>query len=522
VQTPETIHGEEDSMLRLLPGVALCIVGLVTSGTAQGALPLAGIYAFGQISAEQQHPCGGNVIYSDLGQITFLPDGTFSFVETEHEICETGSVANLVNSGLGLYVVALDGQVTLNPGAPDELRLSMRPDERVMVAAGDETGEQPSLLVAARLSGGLSASVLSGVYHCARYSLANPGTGTSAQVWQGKMSFSGAGSFSALLSIKTVATSGATTFGSLTPAGTYSVLPDGRLTVLGLPGAPTMQGAVTGDGGMFFVVDATGQDVALIFGFPEATAGSDLDLAGPWQGGNAFAFFGPGSSLPEFCSNTLDAQFVATPATYTVSEQEVCDSPFGGSSGSGVGSGTYSVAPDGSLCLYDSGFPPCAQGAVNLAGTLALAPDMVEFGELGLAFFLRTGELPTPYGTATAGTGGLAPGLLGSGGFAYLGNPDFAFEIKQGLGGATALIGLAVQPLPGLPALGGMIWINPATLITVKTASLSASGAASSPMPIPFDPTLDGATVHAQVVVMDPAAPAGFAMSTGLKIPLHR
>ncbi len=502
-------------LVGVLPAVPLAFP------TAQGALALDGNYGFGSLSARHGSNCGGSssftVVTSERGSLTFFPDGTYSVSATEHNVCETGASLTAADAGFGTYAADGEGRVTLDGGTPDEAHLVLRPDLDAAFASGDSAEQGPLLSIAIRLSSGLDAAVLNGAYHFGRLGFTNDGTGTRGDVWNGTMTFDGAGAVDVDFLSKSVAADGTTTVQNPAFSGGYSVAPNGLLALGG------MKGTVSSDGGVFFLVDASGQDVALFVGVPVATAGGDDLFGGAWSRGTLAARFGAEVDLPEFCSELAELDVTTLTSSFTLTGVEVCESPSEGVVAPTVGLGTFSVSADGALSIFNAGLPPAVGGAIDPTGTLAVVPDVVVNGSVSMALVVRTGALPTPYGTGKPGTGGVEPILGSSGGFPYLGNPDFAFEITQALPDAPAFLAASLLPSPGLTLLGGTIWIDPATQVFAKALLTSGAGEATSPTPIPSDPALNDLDLYAQALVVDPGAgAAGVAMTAGLTVPIRR
>ena len=176
---------------------------------------------------------------------------------------------------------------------------------------------------------------------------------------------------------------------------------------------------------------------------------------------------------------------------------------------------TVVVAPG----TYDLRFePPYAQpyGTTLTPGVAVGGPTLQDAVLPDCPFF-------TSYGSGTAGTGGVVPVLASSGGAPREGNPDYAYELSAGVGGGAAFLAVAFgQGL--LPILGGTILLDVTSIkLTVPLALGGApgapgAGAASYPLPVPIDAPLLGLTVYNQFLVLDPGAPAGFAMSQGTSI----
>jgi len=132
-----------------------------------------------------------------------------------------------------------------------------------------------------------------------------------------------------------------------------------------------------------------------------------------------------------------------------------------------------------------------------------------------------------PYGNASQGTGGFFPVL--SCNQAFMGNGKFAFQIQNGLGGASGLLGLSTRPdrfmvgsseiLISL-AFPNLLLVLPVTLGGQK--GVPGVGSAIVPFPLAFPPmpSLAGLDFYAQFVVLDYPAPGSPAATRGLKVEL--
>lgn len=156
-------------------------------------------------------------------------------------------------------------------------------------------------------------------------------------------------------------------------------------------------------------------------------------------------------------------------------------------------------------------------------GTTAVA--VVVAANTALNAVLPDCPFSTSYGSGLAGAGGLTPLLGSQGGAPRLGNPDWAVTLSNGRGGAkpyvvlglgqtaaafkqgTWLVDIFTLPgkvILGLPPLSGPLGVPGAGALTI-------------PAPISEDPLLSGLSVYLQLLVVDDQAPAGFAMSAGLR-----
>ena len=156
----------------------------------------------------------------------------------------------------------------------------------------------------------------------------------------------------------------------------------------------------------------------------------------------------------------------------------------------------------------------------------------------------------TPYGSGTAGTGGIVPTLVTAGGSARLGNDGFFAQLGSARGGARAVLLIGFNEA-STPFHGGTILVGGGTPpsgggfgafsqnIYGKTGvgggplplafdmvffrmpgppGAAGAGSLVIPSPIPNNPVLAGWTRHAQLLVRDPQATGGWAMSNGIRI----
>ena len=122
---------------------------------------------------------------------------------------------------------------------------------------------------------------------------------------------------------------------------------------------------------------------------------------------------------------------------------------------------------------------------------------------------------PTGYtdlGGALAGSGGLAPTLVGAGPLA--GGSDNALLLTHALPGTLTHLVLGLSQL-GAPFKGGILVPSPDLLLF--GLPVDAAGASSVPVGMPSGVPA-GASVYAQHWVVDPAGPKGFAVSNGLRL----
>ena len=137
-----------------------------------------------------------------------------------------------------------------------------------------------------------------------------------------------------------------------------------------------------------------------------------------------------------------------------------------------------------------------------------------------------TADAQDTYGIGTAGAGGIIPELSCT--QAWLGNPGFDISVDKGVGG-----GVAVQLIAALPwsfNVGGtMVLVDPGTLILTTAMVLGGppgvpgAGSANSALPLTgldSNPSLVGAWIYGQALVLDAALPGSVAATPGLAIEL--
>ncbi len=123
------------------------------------------------------------------------------------------------------------------------------------------------------------------------------------------------------------------------------------------------------------------------------------------------------------------------------------------------------------------------------------------------------------FGPSSAGTGGLAPGMI----LAVpplLGGADFKIGVRGGRGGASAWVAVSLArgtgaPSNGVPVNVGLPLLRRVSLGLGGTAGAAGAGYGTAHLPLPANPALRGINFFAQVFVSDPAAVGGFAASRG-------
>jgi hypothetical protein len=122
------------------------------------------------------------------------------------------------------------------------------------------------------------------------------------------------------------------------------------------------------------------------------------------------------------------------------------------------------------------------------------------------------------FGVGLAGSGGVAPHLLGKDGREKLG--DFSLEIENGLGGAAGFLWIGTQSADYFPFFGGHFYVSFGAPWTYLPISLGGSpgvpAAGSLELPGLDLSAFDGLTLTLQATLLDPAASHGVALTNGL------
>jgi len=138
--------------------------------------------------------------------------------------------------------------------------------------------------------------------------------------------------------------------------------------------------------------------------------------------------------------------------------------------------------------------------------------------ETGL-YVLRPKASVVRYGAETAGGSGARPKIYGFGA-AYLGNSNFKVEVEKAPASAPGVV-LLNTARASLNVAGLRLNVDPFSgapvLVSINT---DAAGAAAMPLPVPNQPSLDGAVVDAQAFVFDAGGPLNMAASLGLEVTL--
>jgi streptogramin lyase len=190
-----------------------------------------------------------------------------------------------------------------------------------------------------------------------------------------------------------------------------------------------------------------------------------------------------------------------------------CDDPFMNSPND------VRLAPQGGLHVT---MKNSALVHIDVRGQLTLLHQDQGFGAYdGVA--LKAYRTPcsgafVPYGTGLAGTGGFVPRLGGL--FAPCPGTTAAIEMEDIKGGAFGSLAWGLSPW-AVPFKQGQLLVDispPGGLIPLAFPGVGPGGGALTlDFTLPDTAALTGLSIHLQVLVADPGAPAGVAMSNGLE-----
>ena len=136
--------------------------------------------------------------------------------------------------------------------------------------------------------------------------------------------------------------------------------------------------------------------------------------------------------------------------------------------------------------------------------------------------YTQTANQPTDFGQGVPGSGTFVPRLIATEP-PLLGNPNMTLALTDGYGGGMAALLFDNAQGPGLPVMGVPIFLGmTANMVIMPLGLLNDTGAGegwwSGTMAVPTGPALNGVTVYAQGLVVDPGGPQGVTATAGLQM----
>ncbi len=512
--------------MRTLSTATILVLG--TAAIAQSApsvLDLQRSYHVGVYSATIAAPGGAVALLAQFGSLDLHLGGAISGAFDTWEVTPSGTVFTPNDPFAGTYFVRPDGQAVfdLDPANPGTklIDLWIAPDGSLLHTARADADPEALAVLAVAKSSGKSVASLNGSFAYAGQHLHLVGAALETTAMWGVITFDGVGGFTAA-GMEMVATAAGSTTTPHTDVGNYTVAPDGAVTI------DSDRGGMSDDGQMLFAgyAGTTGSEVGLAIAVRIGPSYDFHDLAGRYGLHAAGYTLGAGPALPRSTTQLAELTFAAT------------SSSAGTWNGNGVlaeanplGQTLNPWTPGGTATLGSSGALQLTSGASTLALDVSANGRYLIGRALGnatnLLFAMRQCAVAAAYGTGTAGAGGRVP-VLGMQTFPVLGNGNWALVLGNGLGGGIGLIPIALAPLPGVPVLGGLLWVDPATIGIIPLVLLGGAvgvpgaGQGQTPLALPSTPSLAGIPLFAQGLILDTAAPGGFAMSNGFRAELSR
>lgn len=509
----------------------VCATAVATfCAPALGQLPVSVLdlqksYHVGVCSGTIGVPTGNLQLLAQSGDLDLLPTGTIAGAFATWESTVSGTTFTPNDPFVGTYHVRPDGVAVFdldpaNPGT-ELVSLWMAPDGSVFHTARAVADPEALTVLAVEKSTGMSLASLNGSYYFSgqRLDLVAGALATTSS-W-GVITFNGLGAFTSVETRLAATTSGSTTQ-MLSYSGSYTVAPDGAITVDG------DRGGMSADGQLLFAVkaSATSPGVGLNIGVRLGQAYDFANLAGRFSLHSAAYGLGVGPGLPRSTTEFGEYSFTATsPSTGSWSAGGVVveGSALGVMLNPRVGSGSATIGASGPMLVTT----PTGTVELGFAANGRYFVGHASGPATNLHFGVRQCAVAQPYGAGTAGTAGRVP-VLGMKTFPVLGNPNWALFVSNGLGGTIGIVPIAFASLSGVPALGGTIYVDPTTVGYIPlvllggTPGAPGAGTGATILPLPTTPSLAGQVLFAQGLILDAAAPASFAMTNGFRVELSR
>ncbi len=508
---------------RMALAAPLLVVAAITA-QEPNVLPLAKTYHVGMYGSEIDAPSGTLRLVGSTGSMTLMPSGVFSGSTSGYETeLLTGTVATPNDPFSGVYTVRGDGvcMLDLDPliQGPDVIPMWITSDGSVLHAVTSMTDADAASVIAIEAGSGLSNATLAGSYRMVAQRIefdASTNSGWRVEQEFGMATFDGSGNGTA--SGTKIAYNGmGGTSSAQTASFTYNVANDGALQI------GSSSGGCRADGELMYLmtVEPTGQ-VGMVLAVRVGSSYDLQDLVGRHSfTGHRYELGASSGSLPRTTTVFGELSTTASSATngtWNLDAIALQQFPSGQSIGPWTGSGGMALGGAGlaanQLTLSEPGRSWSLWASPS--GRFLIGREVGPHSHQ--LFGSQQCPASVPVGSGTAGTGGEVP-RFGMRTYPQLGNASFAFAIEGGVGGAICAIPIATASSPGLPAFGGTILLNPATIGTTAVVVLSGTAGAAgvgsglAPLPIPNNLALVGFELWAQALVFDAAGTGGVALS---------
>lgn len=504
---------------------SLVVCAIATSQSQASVLDLQRSFHIGVYSATIAAPGGAVSLFMQVGGMDLTPAGALSGLFDSWEMTAGGTVFTPNDPFAGTYVVRPDGNAVfdLDPSHPGTnlVGLWIAPDgSLVHTARANQDPEAISVLAVAKSSGKTLAS-LNGTYRYSGQFLHLVGGALQTTSSWGVVTFDGIGGYTAS-GTEMHATAAGTTTSPNANTGTYTVAPDGAVTIGG------DRGGVSDDGQLVFGMFASpgGAELGITIAVKVGQSYDLHDLTGRYGLHGQGYTLGTGPALPRSTTRFGEFGFAATSTTlgtWTTNGVLAEGTPLGATLSPWSPSGLATLSSTGTLQLTASAnamtFDVSANGRYLVGRELG--------NNTNLLFASRQCAVAVAYGVGTAGTGGQVPSL-GMKTFPMLGNSNWSLRIANGIGGGIGVLPIGFAAAPGIPALGGTIFLDPTAVgfipLVVLNGALGVPGAgqALTTLALPTTPSLAGIQLFAQGLILDNAAPAGFSMSNAFRAELSR
>jgi hypothetical protein len=449
------------------------------------------------------------------------PNGTFTGAVNRFE-STIGGTTFVPNDPInGTYSVRPDGiiMVDYDPGVPGgEADLWISADGVAMHAARAKLSTENVSAFAIEKSSGMSVASLTGDYYFSSQYMELVGGQLQTTSYWGLATFDGLGVVGLAGTEMVVASNGTPTSAPLSYVSSYTVAADGALTF----GTGSLKGAVAGDAEVLFATAGSinSTEVGMVAAVRLGTNYDFNNLEGRYGVHGQSYILGTGPTMPQTTSDFGELEIAATSATtgsWDINGITVDGNQQSVFFGTLSGSGNATITTNGIMSLgldLELGFS--ANGAYFVGRVIE--------PQSNLRFGMRQVPISEPFGTGTSGTSGIVP-AIGMSTFPQLGNANWALTVADTIGGSLAVMAINFGSLPGAPALGGQIWVNPIgaytpLIVLAGSAGVAGAGSGQTTLPLPSLPILAGQELFAQALVLDAGSAGGFAMSSGFRAEL--